>query len=155
MRYLVGESGQVVEFSPSVLCRFGQHRQRRFWQCEAGGQLFAQFSTGIISVGAATGPRPTDVRTPFSYVPDRAAEKREIADMHELGWHYVGDWHTHPQVVPMPSGRDIRTAKSTVRESRLVLDGVVMVIVGRAPFPNGLFVGIADRADLYPLSVEW
>lgn len=155
MRYLVGDSGQIVEFSPSVVDRFHQHRQHRFWQCEAGGQLFARFSTGVIFIGNATGPRPADVRTPFSYTPDRATEKREITEMRALGWHYAGDWHTHPQALPKPSGRDIRTVKSTAQKSQLVLGGVLMVIVGRTSFPGGLYVGVGDEVGLYPLTVEW
>lgn len=155
MRYFVGDTEEVIEFSPSVLARFEQHRQLRFWQSEAGGQLFARFSVGVISVGVATGPRATDFRTPFSYVPDRAAERLEITEMRELGWHYVGDWHTHPQAIPQPSGRDIRTVKSTARKSRLVLGGVLMVIVGRTQFPGGLFVGVADEDGLYQLNAGW
>ncbi len=155
MRYGIGESGQVVEFSPSVLGRLDLHRQHRFWQCEAGGQLFGRFIEGTIIVGAATGPRPTDLRTPFSYIPDKTAEKREIAEMRDADWHYVGDWHTHPQAVPKPSGRDIRTVRSTAQKSRLVLSGVLMVIVGRQPFPAGLYVGAGDRDGLYQLPVEW
>lgn len=155
MRYSIGDSGEVVEFSAAVMERFDKNRQRRFWQAEAGGQLFANLSPGLISIAMATGPRPTDLRTPFSYVPDREAERREIADLRPLGWHYVGDWHTHPQSVPSPSGRDIRTVVSTVRKSQLVLSGVVMVIVGRSPFPRGLYVGVSDGDGLYPLVADW
>lgn len=155
MRYSIGDSGEVVEFSASVLERFHNNRQRRFWQSEAGGQLFASLRPGLISVAIATGPRLTDFRTPFSYVPDREEERREIADMRPRGWHYVGDWHTHPQGVPWPSGRDIRTVTSTVQKSQLVLRGVLMVIVGRTPFPGGLYVGVSDGVGLYPLTADW
>lgn len=155
MRYSIGDSGEIIEFSATVLERFDLNRQRRFWQSEAGGQLFAKLGPGIISVALATGPRPTDFRTPFSYVPDRQAEQREITNLRLEGWHYVGDWHTHPQAVPLPSGRDIRTARSTVQKSRLVLAGVVMVIVGRLTFPRGLYVGVSDGDDLYPITADW
>lgn len=155
MRYSIGDSGDVVEFSGSVLERFDRHRQLRFWQTEAGGQLFAEFRPRLISVVVATGPRPGDLRTPFSYVPNREAERSEIVALRSEGLHYVGDWHTHPQVIPQPSGRDIRTAKSTVKKSKLVLSGIVMVIVGREAFPRGLYVGVADCDGLYPLAAEW
>lgn len=65
------------------------------------------------------------------------------------------DWHTHPQAIPLPSGRDIRTAKSTVKKSKLVLSGIVMVIVGREAFPRGLYVGVADSDGLSPLAADW
>jgi integrative and conjugative element protein (TIGR02256 family) len=155
VRFTIGDSGEVVEFSASVLERFEQHRQRRFWQAEAGGQLFANLAPGLISIAIATGPRPTDRRTPFSYVPDREAEHREIAEMRPGGWHYVGDWHTHPQAVPSPSGRDLRTVISTVQKSQLVLAGVLMVIVGSSAFPSGLYVGVSDGEGLYSLAADW
>src|SRR5690242_17012997 len=97
LEYPIGESGQVLFFSDEVLAHFAQHRQRRFYQSEAGGQLFAIFDNKRIRVVEATGPRRTDTRRRMSYVPDRRAEQREINEKHELGLHYVGDWHTHTQ----------------------------------------------------------
>jgi integrative and conjugative element protein (TIGR02256 family) len=155
MRFLVGESGESIEFLPSVLSHFDSHRQRRFWNTEAGGQLFARLTPGLVAVGMATGPRPTDFRTPLSYIPDREAEQNEILSLRNDGWHYVGDWHTHPQRVPFPSSRDIRTVKSTTIQSKLAISGVFMVIVGRDAFPNGLYVGVADAHDLYRLELGW
>lgn len=155
MRFSVGDSGEVIEFSCAVLRRFDRHRQRRFWQTEAGGQLFAHFRPGLISVSMATGPRAGDVRTPFSYMPSREAERSEIVELRAAELHYVGDWHSHPQRIPAPSARDIQTAKSIVKKSQLVLNGVLIVIVGREAFPRGLYVGVADRDGLYPLTADW
>lgn len=155
LRYPIGNSGQMIEFAPSVLARFDAHRQTRFWHCEAGGQLFARFSDTVVVVGASTGPRPTDFRTPISYRPDRKAEQAEIELMHADQWHYVGDWHTHPQSVPSPSGTDLTTIKSTFNKSEHSLRGMLIVIVGRQTFPAGLFVGICDGMGLHDLLADW
>jgi integrative and conjugative element protein (TIGR02256 family) len=96
-------------------------------------------------VEEATGPRPTDRRTRTSYVPDRAAEQREIDSRYAGGLHYVGDWHTHPEMFPSPSCLDIASISESVRKSIHALNGFVLMIVGQAEPPNGLFVSAHDR----------
>src|SRR4051794_24267203 len=114
LEYPIGNSGQVLAFNPEVLEHFSRYRQHRFYQTEAGGQLFANFAGDRIQVVEATGPRRTDTRSRTSYVPDRRAEQREIDVRHERGLHYVGDWHTHPEDIPAPSGRDAESISESV-----------------------------------------
>ena len=144
--YPIADSGQVLEFSNAVLRRFSRHRQRRWYQREAGGQLFARFSETKILVEEATGPRRTDVRTRTSYVPDRKAEQREIDTRHAAGLHYIGDWHTHPESVPVPSWRDKHSIAESVRKSTHTLQGFVLVVVGQMKAPAGLAVSVYDAA---------
>jgi integrative and conjugative element protein (TIGR02256 family) len=144
LEYPIGASGQVLVFSEKVVRRFCRYRQRRWCQREAGGQLFARFSASRIVVEEATGPRRTDRRTRTSYLPDRAAEQREIDDRHDEGLHFVGDWHTHPEELPRPSGLDVASISESVRKSRHALNGFLLVIVGQAEPPRGLFVSVHD-----------
>jgi integrative and conjugative element protein (TIGR02256 family) len=92
----------------------------------------------------ATGPRASDLRTRTLYVPDRAAEQAEIDFWHTRRLHYVGDWHTHPEQHPEPSGSDRESIRESFIRSRHSLRGFLMVIVGTAEFPNGLFVSLND-----------
>jgi len=135
-----GESWSV-ELTPAVLGHLQAHKQRRRLSCEAGGQLFARLDVpGMVQIVEATGPRPTDRRSLFGFEPDRHAERREIQARYTQGLHFVGDWHTHPQRIPVPSGRDERSMQEMVRQSAHDLPGFFMVIVGRADFPAGLYV---------------
>ena len=145
LEYPIGGSGQILVFSEKVVRKFGRYRQKRWYQREAGGQLFARFSASRIVVEEATGPRRTDRRTRTSYVPDRAAEQREIDSRHADGLHYVGDWHTHPEPVPGPSGLDVASISESVRKSTHALNGFLLVIVGQAEPPGGLLVSAHDR----------
>jgi len=154
LRYPIGQSGQALVFEPETLAHMSEHVQRRWWHPEAGGQLFARVSGGAIRIVLATGPRPTDTRWRFLYRPDRRAEQREIDQAHAEGLRYIGDWHTHPQDIPRPSGLDRRTVRSTFMESRHDMNGVVMAIVGRDPLPAGLHVSITDAAGIYDLEVN-
>ena len=106
--------------------------------------MFARFTQDQIVIEIATGPRRSDRRSRFSYVPNRLAERREIARLFKLGLHYVGDWHTHPERHPNPSSTDARNLNETFRKSKHQLTALVMIIVGTCPGPKGLYVGTAN-----------
>ena len=145
LEYPIGSSGQVLVLPEEVVQKFRRYRQKHWYQREAGGQLFARLSLSRIVIEEATGPRRTDRRTRMSYVPDRAAEQREIDSRHAEGLHYVGDWHTHPEPVPGASGLDIASISESVRKSTHALNGFLLVIVGQAKPPVGLLVSVHDR----------
>jgi integrative and conjugative element protein (TIGR02256 family) len=148
----IGDSGQSLQFAADVLHRFDRHRQTRFWHREAGGLLFARFDLPSIDVCEATGPRPTDRRSRYSYRPDEEAEKLEIEAKFSRGLHFVGCWHTHPEDIASPSTVDTRNISDCVRRSHHALNGFVMVIVGRAALPDSMFVSICDRSSVHELA---
>jgi integrative and conjugative element protein (TIGR02256 family) len=147
----IGYSGQRLSFDDRVLSHFDRHRQTRFWHREAGGLLFARLALPMVDVCAITGPRRTDRRGRCSSLPDERAEQREIDQMFSRDLHFVGCWHTHPEDIPSPSLVDTRNISDCVRRSQHGLNGFVMVIVGRAPSPGGLFVSVCDASRVHPL----
>lgn len=82
---------------------FRKHRQTRFFHREAGGQLFAILDGASIVVIEATPVLANRTIAQRSYVPNRKAEKEEIAEQQRRGHFFVGDWHTHPEVIAKPS----------------------------------------------------
>lgn len=147
IRYPIGTSGQVLILTDPVVEHFRRYRQRRRYQREAGGQLFARFDGGRITVEEATGPRRTDRRTRTSYLPDRRAEQAEILKHHARGLHYVGDWHTHPEALPAPSRPDAASIAECVAKSTHHLNGFVLIIVGQAEPPAGFHVSIHNATS--------
>lgn len=150
--YLLGASGQRLDFNDAVLAHFSRHKQLRLRQPEAGGQLFAVLDKKRIEVVLATGPRPADRRSRMSYFPNRSAEQLEINAKHLEGLHFIGDWHTHPQDIPEPSRRDLASMADCFSRSKHDLNAFVMVIVGRTVFPDGLHVSVHDGAEYSKLS---
>lgn len=138
----IAASGQRLVFSSAVLEHFEKHQQLRWWQREAGGQLFARLALPDILVEEATGPRPSDWRTRYSYRPNRSAEQREIASRHARGLHFIGDWHTHAELNPKPSDRDATSMNELVNKSEHALNGFVLIIVGTNRLPDGLYVSL-------------
>lgn len=151
LSYDIGESGQTIFFTESVLKHLWKHRQTHWWKREAGGLLFARIDRQSILVAEATGPRRSDRRGRYFYRADRGVEQGEIAERHLNGLHYIGDWHSHPEKFPVPSGRDEATMATRVIESRHQLNGFLFVIAGQAPFPSGLAVVVHDGIGWHKL----
>jgi len=131
-------------FTSEVLDHFRSNRQRRCLSSEAGGQLFARFIAGAIVVEVATGPYREDKRSRFLFTPDRCREQRDIDNYYTQRLHFLGNWHTHPQKIPFPSGIDLKNTRKRFIESDHMLESFLMVIVGLAPFPKGLYVALVN-----------
>ena len=153
-RYAVAGSGQFLSLTVDAIKHIVSHRQIKPGQTEAGGQLFATFENNVVLVTRATGPRQADQRSRYRFVPHRISERREIKRLFKAGLHYVGDWHTHPQVVPRPSDIDLSNMADMFVKSHHGLAGFVMLIAGTAPLPLGLFVAICDDHQCTELSIS-
>ncbi len=142
--YKVPDSAEILELSNSVIAHLTKYQQLNEHQPEAGGQLFGHFKDDTTVVIKATGPRKSDRRQRFSFRPNRKAERLEVFWLHRKGFHYVGDWHTHPQKIPTPSATDIESMTDSFSKSKHQLTGFTMVIVGTAEPPDGFYVGICN-----------
>lgn len=149
--YHAANGEQRVTLSDDVLEHFAKNRQQKLTAPEAGGQLFATVQGGIINVVKATGPRRTDKRSRFSFIADGWAHQREIKALHKQGLHFVGDWHTHPEMHPSPSPLDHDSMLEMFRESKHDLASFLMVIVGQAQFPDALFVAAVNNDGTHRL----
>jgi integrative and conjugative element protein (TIGR02256 family) len=138
-------SDPVVEIAAPVVRRLHRYRQNRWWKREAGGQLFARIEGAHWSIVEATGPRKSDRRTRFGFVPDRTAEQAEIQDRFAKALHYVGDWHTHPEPRANPSEEDRTSMARMVAASSFQLPGLLMLIVGTEPTSDGLWLSLHRR----------
>lgn len=147
----IGQSGQEIVIERKVLKTFAEHQQLRAGATEAGGQLFGTVAGTRINVSLATGPRAADVRTRYSFKPDRRAEQAEIDHSHEKGLLYFGDWHTHPEPVPTPSFQDLKSIREAFKKSTHHLNGFLLVIVGTDKLPSGLYVAIHNDQEAVPL----
>ena len=152
--YPIGESGQVLTLEQNVLDHFATWRQSDPKMPEAGGQLFGVVQGQSVKLMRATGPRNSDRRGRFFFIADRFAEHREISTLHKSGLHYLGDWHTHPETFPAPSGTDLSSMADLFVRSKHDLNAFLMVIVGTAEFPGGLHVSLHEAKAWSALKVE-
>lgn len=127
---------------------FAANRQRGKLKTEVGGQLFANFLKNQVHVIRATGPNYSDKRGWSWFRPDQKEQNSEIKRLFRKGFHFVGDWHTHPELEPQPSILDLKSMEECFNKSKHQLTAFIMVIVGQADFPKGLWVSL-HKGDEY------
>jgi len=123
----------LLHFSTHTLETFCQHVQVTDADCEAGGLLLGSVHGAHMLIEEATIPTVWDRR--FRYLFERMPFGHEAIALSR--WmasngtvRYLGEWHTHPEDHPQPSGLDRaewNRLSSTRRDKRPML----AVIVGR------------------------
>jgi integrative and conjugative element protein (TIGR02256 family) len=117
----------MVLFSEAVIATFNAHRQLLPGQTEAGGVLLGRRRGKHFEVVHATQPLPTDKRTRTSFVRESFGHQEQAIELwkasrREVG--YLGEWHSHPETCPSPSGVDVKQwqqhSRDTSNESPLL-----------------------------------
>ncbi|WP_284319374.1 Mov34/MPN/PAD-1 family protein [Dyella acidisoli] len=152
--FAIGNSGQELILHDRVLDHFKRHRQLTSKSAEAGGQLFARFEGYQIHVVEATGPHQEDKRGRFSFLPNRNKEQRDIDNFYRNGLIFIGDWHTHPQDIPVPSVTDIASITDCFRKSQHNLYAFVLIVVGRREAPEGLNISLHNGTEMWTPQTE-
>jgi integrative and conjugative element protein (TIGR02256 family) len=141
LTYCHKSCSQRLVLSAEVVAHLQMNRQTT--GPEVGGQLFGIINDeGTITVVLATGPRTEDRKSRFLFFPSRYHEKREIKAQFKKGLHYLGDWHTHPESEPSPSGLDLESMKECFAKSRHEHASFIMIIVGNTDAPKWLWVSL-------------
>ena len=151
LTYRLEPGGPAVVLTEAVIETLLKHRQLELKDNEAGGQLFARFEGKDTIIVEATEPKNSDKRKRYWFEPNKHLQRQEIKAKHKNGEHFVGDWHTHPQSIPSPSGDDLKSIIDCFRKSHHELKAFLMVIVGTAELPEGLLVCLVDGSGLSQL----
>lgn len=136
---------QLVVLEPTVALRIRKYAQKSERAHEAGGQLFGSITTQEVRVSSATGPYPGDERSRYGYRSDPEAAQRAIARQSKKGNLYLGEWHTHAEDSPHPSGDDVAVMLALRRLSRLNSTATLLLIVGRLDGAAGLSLSSFGR----------
>lgn len=133
--------GRYVLLTAAALEHMYRYMQRRLWQKEAGGEIYAADpdAHGLI-ITTAAGPNKTDHRTRYSYNPDIEAAMRDRERLFALGRHAVGLWHTHPEACPSSSCQDRQTTEEYLSAFQGDRERYLMVIVGNCGNPPDMRV---------------
>jgi integrative and conjugative element protein (TIGR02256 family) len=140
------EFDRYVLLTADVLTHMYSHAQRKWWQKEAGGELFAcdPDSPGLVIV-AAIGPHSADQRGRHAFNPDILAATRARMTQFQCGCHAVGMWHTHPEPQPSPSHLDRQTTMDYLKAFEGDRKLYLMVIVGNQGTLPGITVWSAQQ----------
>lgn len=124
----------LVNFDEKVLNVFRQHIQHLGSDAEAGGLLLGEVRGGHLNLVDATYPTAADLRSRYSFerLPQGHAEVAQKTWSDSRGTvRYLGEWHSHPEDHPIPSGID-RSEWKRLAFERKDKRPFLAVIVGRA-----------------------
>lgn len=127
----------TVIISPAVEQHFSDMKLSFDYSLETGGILIGTLSSGpIITITDVTISQPKDVRHKFRF--HRSADGHQSL-MDQL-WvesayrkMYLGEWHTHPELIPLPSRVDIGGWRSIARKKQNT-PWVLFIILGQQTF---------------------
>lgn len=124
----------------AIVDQLNQFQQTELQNLEAGGLLLGLRRGPHIEVVRITSPLPEDIRTRTSFH-RRDRGHFELADrvwmdsQYTVG--YVGEWHTHPEPLPIPSAIDKaewrRVMRIEKRSTIFLVVGTRNWFVGRGP----------------------
>ena len=135
MRFARPTNG-VIEISRAVKTRFRSFRQIGKRQRESGGVLLGRIilETNNVVVDEITSPSLCDLRRRFSFFRARSPAQQRV----NRAWsqssrtvNYLGEWHTHPEDHPAPSGHDFKEWIRISHEAQFEQDFLCFIIVGR------------------------
>jgi len=146
--FLDEKSGLSIVFTKNVVAELLKYKQTA-WKCEAGGMLFCpDLFSGKIVISRISQPHKKDFRCRLFFRHNSKYAQRKINEMFNEGFHYIGDWHTHPQLSPCPSGKDIATIKSIFDKSDHDLNYMVHVIVPSVDNFENSYVALTDGKNV-------
>ncbi|WP_081913223.1 Mov34/MPN/PAD-1 family protein [Mycolicibacterium neoaurum] len=127
--------GQLVTGDRSILLSHRAlaviHRETRAAGdgCETGGILLGTTIEKFSAIRHAGGPGPSAVRTATTFLRDRVYSQRFA----EACWSadrslWIGDWHSHPAMAPVPSETDLATYRSLLADSELCFGVFISLI---------------------------
>ena len=60
---------------------------------------------------------------------------------------YLGEWHTHNELNPTPSPRDKNMIKNMLKDSKMEIDFLILIIVGE----KNNYIGVQSKSSLKEL----
>jgi integrative and conjugative element protein (TIGR02256 family) len=147
-------SGLVLEISVTAWSTMHHFQQHTADATEAGGVLVGRHlrDGSAIIVDQVTVPMPGDRRSRFRFYRDHLRHQECI----DQAWHasegtctYLGEWHTHPQTIPIPSATDRADWYRRLRTDQFT-EPLFFVIVGT--IRTCIWEGYR-RGDILPLTM--
>lgn len=124
----------TIEIGPEALAAITEQVRIGGTELETGGILLGHNHPDRCTILVAGDPGPNAVRRPraFSRDRDHAEALADAAwDEHKATW--VGEWHTHPEGLAMPSDIDLNAYFGHLRDPDLGFDYFISLIIALLP----------------------
>lgn len=128
-------NGGKLQLGAHIVYQLTTFKQQTSLMPESGGILLGRLihNTPHIVVDTITTPQVGDHQSRLQFIRN-APRHQEIINQY---WqqsngtcNFLGEWHTHPQRVPTPSGIDLRSWAQTLRQDTFYTRYLYFLIVG-------------------------
>lgn len=128
-------NGTFVDIEDSVLAVFQLFQQRNPWSKEAGGVLIGKQveNDNHYVLSAISTPTKYDKQTRCSFTRSIKSAQPFIDERWRNSGgieNYIGEWHTHPEITPVPSRIDKALIRQVVLDKSSPFSKVILIIVG-------------------------
>lgn len=143
------DDGTELRIGAPVLTKISLYIERNGDGREAGGVLIGTQSIDGMSyeVTDVTLPGVCDKRRRFLFVRGKSSANRLIRQVWRQSAgkkNYLGEWHTHDEQQPRPSGLDRQTVRHLAKDSSAPFGRVFLVIFGNS---DRVFAGMTDLQE--------
>ncbi|WP_090587609.1 Mov34/MPN/PAD-1 family protein [Arthrobacter subterraneus] len=124
---------------------------------ETGGVLLGWRTEDAVCITNMVGPGPDARHARDSFSPDATWQSDQIALLYARSGRrlaYLGDWHTHPGAVPVPSSRDRGTLRAIARHVPARCPEPIMIILGQPRDEKWVVAGHTIRRDWWARSLR-
>lgn len=132
MIYKYGD--QYIVFTEEVIRILDRYKQDKQTKHEAGGILLGKVYNDLIIINQITEPSKEDKAGRFYFI----RNVKRAQNIVNRAWKeshgekiYLGEWHTHPEDIPTPSKDDKLLLKNMLDHSRMEINALFMMIMGR------------------------
>jgi integrative and conjugative element protein (TIGR02256 family) len=125
----------LLKLSNNVINSMNEYVQDKHHKDEAGGVLLGRFilNSKDIIIDKVTIPLQGDFRSRFRYIREADGHQSLINEAWESSdgtCNYLGEWHTHPEDYPNPSGQDLKNWKEILNTRTFSSQYLYFIIVG-------------------------
>ncbi len=125
-------NGKVIDILDSVFSEIDKWLQVDSDQPESGGYIigYKHRETGNITLEKVSHPYPLDIRNRIRFDMRDPLHKIFLVKNRVHKSYYMGVWHTHPQLVPVPSQIDLRDWNQTLDVDKTASEYIFYIIAG-------------------------
>lgn len=130
--YKIEDLGLMLEIEEeflSTLVRIGV----KHYPNEFGGFLIGNYSENQTHLKITDTILPNKFKgTPYLFERDTVGIEKKLKQFYEEepSKYYIGEWHTHPDNLPIPSSTDINAINSIARHNEVSIKNPIMLIIG-------------------------
>lgn len=126
----------------NIMTKFIQNDKKKN---ESGGIIVGLTrDNNIYEITDISTPSKFDISTRFSFLRSRKSAQSFIDKCYKKSNNtkvYLGEWHTHPEDFPSPSGEDISSITKSFTQNELNSDTIFSIIVGI----KTIYIGIMNN----------